>query len=577
MKRSLFSLFFVSIFLFFSCTAGFNSSSSPSSAPQSEDDYNNDDGSTLSSFERRGHASFDQALDFYDAATDFCVEKDYDAALEALDQAYDLILRAESRTPTDFQQRDDLRLTIAKRILEVHSSRKMGISGPQSPIQVPLNNPYVDAEIKRFTGPEREFFRQAYRRSGLYNEYTLKKLRERGLPEELVWLPLIESGYQVQALSSARALGLWQFIPSTGVRFGLKRELLVDERMDPEKSTDAALAYLAELHDLFGDWPTVLAAYNCGEGRVRATIRNQNVNYLDNFWDLYTRLPRETARYVPRFLATIHIINNMEKYGFDPQDLASPKSYEKITVERQAALKDIAQATGIPLEDLKALNPALRYAILPKEPYPLKVPPGYTDTVLASIESISESNPPQQTVRLRHRIKPGESLTTIANHYKVPVKRIMKENGIRRANLIQAGKIIVISDATPPAGPVQAQTRDTRNKPAFTYTVKQGDTLSSLAKRFDTEMKAIMAENKLSGTSLRVNQQLRIPGTGQKIKSTASKREGSSYVVQAGDSPIIIAEKHNIPLKHFLKINNLNTKSTIHPGQRVYVKWQTPL
>ncbi|MDL2286496.1 transglycosylase SLT domain-containing protein, partial [Desulfococcaceae bacterium OttesenSCG-928-F15] len=233
MKSSLLPLLCTGLLFFsVSCTAGFNGSSGSLSTSFTEED-----GGNPSSFERRGHASFDQALDFYDAATDFCAARDYDAALEALDQAYDLILRAETRTPTDFQQRDDLRLTIAKRILEVHSSRKMGVIGTRSPIQVPVNNPHVQAEIRRFTGPEREFFKQSYRRSGIYSEAILKKLRERGLPEELVWLPLIESGYEAQALSPARALGLWQFIPSTGVRFGLKRELLVDERMDPEKST----------------------------------------------------------------------------------------------------------------------------------------------------------------------------------------------------------------------------------------------------------------------------------------------------------------------------------------------------
>jgi membrane-bound lytic murein transglycosylase D len=121
----------------------------------------------------------------------------------------------------------------------------------------------------------------------------------------------------VRALSSARALGLWQFIPSTGHKFGLNRSQYVDERMDFVKSTHAAVAYLKELHNIFGDWSTVLAAYNCGENACCGSFATQNVNYLDNFWDLYQRLPRETARYVPRFFATLHIVKNPEKYGLD--------------------------------------------------------------------------------------------------------------------------------------------------------------------------------------------------------------------------------------------------------------------
>ena len=141
--------------------------------------------------------------------------------------------------------------------------------------------------------------------------------RKRVCPKSCRGFPLIESGYKVKALSKARALGLWQFIPSTGYKFGLKRDQYIDERIDPIKSTDAAIAYLKELHNIFGDWATVLAAYNCGENRVLRVIRSQNINYLDNFWDLYERLPRETARYVPRFLATLHIMNDLAQYGLD--------------------------------------------------------------------------------------------------------------------------------------------------------------------------------------------------------------------------------------------------------------------
>ncbi|MFA9498729.1 MAG: lytic transglycosylase domain-containing protein, partial [Deltaproteobacteria bacterium] len=260
----------------------------------------------------------DEALVFCEAAQDFWQKGELENALEALDHAYALILGIETDDADKlFQQKEDLRFMIAKRILEIYASRNIVINGNYNAIPLVMNK-HVQKEIARFTqNSEKKFFIESYQRSGKYRSYIVSALKEAGLPVELSWLPLIESGFKVNALSKARALGLWQFIPSTGYKFGLKRDKFIDERIDPVKSTQAAIAYLKELHQIFGDWSTVLAAYNCGEGRVLRVIRTQNINYLDNFWDLYERLPLETARYVPRFIATLHIIQNKEKYGLD--------------------------------------------------------------------------------------------------------------------------------------------------------------------------------------------------------------------------------------------------------------------
>ena len=239
--------------------------------------------------------------------------------------AYALILGiSDQENPDIQQQKEDLRFLISKRILEIYASRNIVVNGNHDAIPLDINS-HVQREIDSFTkGHEKKFFLAAYRRSGRYRPMIIAKLRQAGLPEELSWLPLIESGYKVNALSKARALGMWQFIPSTGYKFGLKRNKYIDERLDPVKSTDAAIAYMKEMHQMFGDWATVLAGYNCGEGRVSRVIRTQNINYLDNFWDLYQRLPRETARYVPRFLATLHIVKDPAKYGMDAVALEPP-------------------------------------------------------------------------------------------------------------------------------------------------------------------------------------------------------------------------------------------------------------
>ena len=142
-----------------------------------------------------------------------------------------------------------------------------------------ITNADVEKEIRQFQTVERDFFISSYQRSMIYRPVILRELRKAGLPEELSWLPLVESGFKISALSSARALGLWQFIPSTGYKYGLNRDDWVDERMDVEKSTHAAIDYFKDLHAMFGDWLTVLAGYNCGEGRVMRTIAAQHINY----------------------------------------------------------------------------------------------------------------------------------------------------------------------------------------------------------------------------------------------------------------------------------------------------------
>jgi membrane-bound lytic murein transglycosylase D len=243
----------------------------------------------------------DSALDFYKSSQEFWSEGNLEKAMEALDQAYSHLVDVDpGDNPELSQQREDVRFMISKRVLELYASRYTAVDGNHQAIPLIMNE-HVKKELQLFQNRERKFFIESYRRSGKYRDLIVPALKEAGLPEELSWLPLIESGFKVRALSRARALGLWQFIPSTGYKFGLKRNTWVDERLDPEKATAAAIAYLKELHQIFGDWTTVLAGYNCGEVTVLKLIRNQRINYLDHFWDLYDMLPRETARYVPRF------------------------------------------------------------------------------------------------------------------------------------------------------------------------------------------------------------------------------------------------------------------------------------
>ncbi len=513
----------------------------------------------------------DEALEFCRASQEYWQRGELEKAVDSLDQAYALILEVEAQD--DFkliQEKEDLRFMISKRILEIYASRNIVVNGNHNAIPLEMNR-HVQAEIKRFTvGPEKTFFLKSLKRSGRYRPEILKALREAGLPEELSWLPLIESGFNVKALSRARALGLWQFIPSTGYKFGLKRDQFIDERMDPEKATTAAIAYLKELHNIFGDWTTVLAAYNCGEGRVLRTIRTQNVNYLDNFWDLYERLPRETARYVPRFLATLHILNAPDKYGIDLGIVDPPLTYETVTVAKQVSLRDAARAIGTTEFELRQINPELRYKISPPRSYELKVPVGRGDTLLAQIDSIKTTTLPRPAY-VYHRVRSGETLSTIARRYRTSVSRIMRANNLRSSHYIVAGKRLKI----PQRGYTHAR-RPARNKTvrksdqAQFHTVGRGDSLWNIARQYGTTTEAIQKLNGLRGTRLHKGQVLKI--SEGKPSAPVNTDQLKTYQVKTGDSPFKIAQLHKMSLDRLLQINRLSHRSKIYPGQELYVE-----
>ncbi len=449
----------------------------------------------------------DSALEFCNASQEFWSEGNLEKANEALDEAYSLVLEVNTDAyPELVQQREDLRFLISKRILEIYASRYTAVNGNHKEIPLTMNE-HVEKEIKRFQGRERTFFIESYKRSGKYMDRILADLKEAGLPEELAWLPLIESGFKTKALSRARALGLWQFIPSTGYKFGLKRDNWIDERLDPEKSTAAAIAYMKELHNIFGDWTTVLAAYNCGEGRVLKKIRNQRINYLDNFWDLYQQLPRETARYVPRFLATLHILKDPEKFGFTLDEMYGPVSYETVTINKPVQLKIVANKLGISGKDLTELNTELRHQVTPDTEYSLKVPVGMGETLLASLDEIPKWYPPQNAY-VYHRVKKGETLSVIALRYRTSVTKIVRANNIRRKHMIRAGKKLKI----PLRGSSAKRLYASNNKllPDGKYRIKKGDSLWLIARKFNTNTKKLKRINNLQSTRLYVGQYLKI-------------------------------------------------------------------
>lgn len=382
--------------------------------------------------------------------------------------------------------------------------------------EIPLElNEHVLREIASFQGRERAFFLASYQRAGAYYPMMTQKLREAGMPESIIWLALIESGFKTSAFSRARALGPWQFIASTGNRYGLTRDQWRDERRDFERSTDAAIAYLTDLHAMFGDWNTALAAYNSGEGRVLRIINRQSANHLDQFWDLYVQLPAETRRYVPRFHAVLHIIQDPEKWGFNdlPEQL-EPIEFDTLVVDRQLRLADIASRLGVPDDELEFLNPALRMKITPDFAYTIRVPKGMGEQAKEVIASVPESKLPEVPQFVTHRVRYGENLSTIARRYRTSVRAIQNANNMR-GTLIRSGQTLRIPVHNP------------------TYTASR-------------------------------------PAVAQAAIQTP---DGATvHVVRRGDTLWDIAQAHGVTVAQIRRLNGLGNSSRIYPGQRLVVK-----
>jgi membrane-bound lytic murein transglycosylase D len=538
----------------------------------------------------------EKILILLDEADAYWDDGDVENAINTLDRAYAMLLNTNGNAELP-RQKDDLRLLISKKILTFYSSQQSSTKGKAGEIPIKLNDA-IEKEIRLFQGPERDFFISSYQRSGIYRDMIINELKAAGIPEEFVWLPLVESGFKINALSRSRALGLWQFIPSTGYKFGLTRDEWIDERMDPVKSTHAAIAYLKELHSMFGDWLTVLAAYNCGEGRVLRVISRQKINYFDRFWDLYSYLPRETARYVPRFLATLHIIKDPQKYGFDlPIAIDSSLAFETVKVNRMMKLKDIAEKIEVSEDVINVLNAELRHKITPDKEYNLKIPADYLGKFNIALNDIPSAEKPSlasKTSIVRHRVRRGETLSSIARRYRVSISAIRNYNNMRKNSVLVAGRTIGI----PLQGWKKTSSRNIsksasgmRLNSAGQYRVQKGDVLQIIARSFGVSVEKIKELNNLQSDSIYAGRLLQISENKNKQSENNMSRQSQQtkiknkvlsaddiealgtdkYIVTKGDNLYRIALKNNIDVSRLKQLNNLNDEKIV-PGQILIIK-----
>lgn len=296
------------------------------------------------------------------------------------------------------------------------------VAGGHKQTRIPLEvNREVQRWIEIFSGRGKALFSAYYHRGLQYKPSIQRILKEHKVPQEIYYLALIESGYVTHARSRQKAVGVWQFIPSTAKRYGLRINRLVDERRDPIRATRAAARYLKHLHGMFGSWYLAMAAYNAGEGRLMRAVARAGTR---DFWELVERqaLPPETINYVPKFLAAVIIGRNPEKYGFKTTKVAPRPEVRPLAVKSGARLRDVARQNRLGHAQLVSLNPHLLGGVVPgrKTRYELWVPASATVSVRRS-----ERRPAKQAL---HRVRRGESLIRIAKRYRTTVKRLIQVN-----------------------------------------------------------------------------------------------------------------------------------------------------
>ena len=376
------------------------------------------------------------------------------------------------------------------------SSANPGAAEPQplyDEISVILN-PAVERNIRYFQEKIHDRFQRALDRFYHYEPVIERIFAEFGLPHDLVYLSLVESGFNTRAYSRARASGPWQFMKSTGRMYGLKVKRYVDERRDPMKSTVAAAHHLRDLYDQFGSWPLALAAYNAGAGKISRAIQKAGTR---DFWKIaQTRyIRRETRQYVPKFMATTIIATNPARFGFRVS-AQTVHQYDEVRVNKSVHLRSLAKETGIPYEELWRLNPELRRSVIPKGGYEVKVPVGMGPSVERVRSRLKQWVPPQPQFTW-YRVRRGDSLSVIAHRFGISVRALKSLNNLS-GSLIRVGKRLRVS------GKIHGR------EDARWYRVRRGDNLWSIAKRFRVSVRKLKTLNDLSSSLIRAGRLLLI-------------------------------------------------------------------
>jgi len=385
-------------------------------------------------------------------------------------------------------------------------------------------NDYVGAYINFFANTQRghNTLMHSFERSGRYRAMIQRVMAEEGVPQDLIYLAVAESGFQPRAMNPrSRAGGMWQFMPSGN--YGLTRNGYLDERFDPEKSTRAYARYMKYLYDQLGDWYLAMAAYDWGAGNVQRAV--EKTGYAD-FWELYKRnnLPGETKNYVPEILAAIIIANHPTQYGFEDITLDPPVITDTVTVNYSVDLRLVSDLVDAPIDELMALNPSLlRFTTPPDTSFDLHLPAGSATLFEQRVAAIPES---KRDAWRYHRVAPDDTLASVARSFHVSESELAAANQMGENDSLSGVEALVV-----PVIPVATPSR------GLLYTTRRGDTLVSIADRFGVSLSQLRRWNDLSGTRVAPGRRLHVAEPAHIVRTSTRKHRGSSAASSVSDPP----------------------------------------
>jgi membrane-bound lytic murein transglycosylase D len=440
----------------------------------------------------------------------------------------------------------------------------------------------IDQQLDWFASNP-DYLQRAFGRSELYLYHIVTQLEARGMPLEIALLPVVESAFEPYAYSRARASGLWQFIPETGSRYGMKQDWWYDGRRDIVEATRGALDYLQALHDEFnGDWLLAIAAYNCGEMAVeRAVEINRAAGKPIDFWSL--RLPAETRAYVPKLLAMKRLVSDPETYGLSISAIPNQPYFVRVETKGQINLKLAAEIAGVTPEELYELNPAFhRWATDPAGPHFLLLP---VDAAQVFSENITELSEEQRMGLTHYTVRQGDSVVSVAHHFDTTVNVIRDLNGLPEGRLTVGTDLRIPSSTavTLPAKVMLAAARvdgkvreNRRERRVRIQTVRAGETLWTIARRHGVNVNTLASMNGMHpGDSLRAGQKIRFSSSNTAPHASAVSASSGRrvvYIVRTGDTLRQIAKLFQVSVSQILGWNGMASETHIQKGQKLTIR-----
>ena len=441
-----------------------------------------------------------------------------------------------------------------------------------------VENDKVRYFLDYYSGKAKNTFRTWLERSGRYLPMMRDIFAEAGLPKDLAYLAMVESGFNDKAYSWANAVGPWQFIESTGRNYGLQNDWWHDERRDPEKATRAAASFLSDLYEDFdGDWYLAVASYNAGPGKLRQAVKRYKTT---DFWELCRGkyLQEETKNYLPKLLAVLMIAKQPEKYGFVDLEYHEPIGYDTVALPSSTDLEVIARLSGSDYELIKKLNPELKRWSTPPDAkdYLVRLPAGSQEVFAEAYDQLPKR---QRANYARHKVKSGDTLLALSKRYGVRVQDIQRLNNIRNARALQIGADLIM-----PLNPDSSGTNalaelkdDYKRSRKSSYTVRSGDSLWKISQKFDVTEKQLRVWNRLGWSNvIRPGQHLivsskKAPVNTAAVKASAVKSTGPLkkvvYKVRPGDTLWAIGREFAVETQQIRSWNNLTDNHVLQPGE----------